>query len=160
MKRKNIIIIIGIVIMLACLAFCILLVNDKSYYEGKYPKKIENAVYYTDERAQEMFVDERNYSLTNLKGHEVYLIDKTIHIDFYFSKNATFHQIDKARSFAITTFILKHSMAMGESPYMVFTIGENRNIWEKVSCRVYINDKLYIEENYDEKGVLIKSKDV
>ena len=43
---------------------------------------------------------------------------------------------------------------------MVFTIGENRNIWEKVSCKVYINDKLSIEENYDEKGLLIKGKDV
>jgi len=149
-----------IVIMFTCLALCILLVNDKSYYDGKYPKKIENAVYYTDERAQEMFMDERNYSLTNLKGHEVYLIDNTIHIDFYFDKNATFHQIDKARSFAITTFILKHSMAMGESPYMVFTVGENRNIWERVSCRVYINDKLSIEENYDEKGLLMKSEDI
>jgi len=158
-KRKNIII-GGTVIMLVCLVLYILVVNDKSYYEGKYPEKFENAKYYTDERAQEMFVDERYYSLTNLKGHEVYLIDNTIHIDFYFDKNATIHQIDNARSFAITTFILKHSMAMGESPYMVFTIGENRNIWEKVSCKVYINDKLSIEEDYDEKGLLIKSKDV
>jgi len=158
-KRKYIIFGV-IVIMFACLALCIILVNDKSYYEGKYPEKIENAVYYTDERAQEMFVDERNYSLTNLKGHEVYLIDNTIHLDFYFDKNATFHQIDKARSFAITAFILKQSSFYGESPYMILNNGENRDKWEKVSCRVYINDKLSIEENYDEKGLLIKSEDI
>lgn len=159
MNRKKIIFSVT-VIAFACLVLYILAINDKSYYAGKYPKKIENAVYYTDERAQAMFVDERNYSLTNLKGHEVYLIDDTMHIDFYFDKNATFHQIDKARSFAITAFILKQSSFYGESPYMMLNNGENRDKWEKVSCKVYINDKLNIEENYNEKGLLIKGEDI
>jgi len=43
---------------------------------------------------------------------------------------------------------------------MVLNSDEKRDKWEKVSCKVYINDKLNIEENYNEKCLLIKGEDI
>jgi len=154
MSRKNIVIVMGVIFIFVVLS--IYLVNHKSYYVDKYPKTIQDASYFTDARAQEMFTDKGIYNLTSLKGHEVYLIDKTMNIDFYYGKDATSSQIDISRSFALTTFVLKQSLFLGESPYMVLNNMENRDKWEKVSCKIYVNDKLKNEDNYDEKGILIK----
>lgn len=155
MNKKNVVFISMVLICIIILMY-VFVVNHKSFYVDIYPEKVKYATYFTDERAQKMFIDESTYILTNLKGHEVYLVDKTMHIDFYFNKDVTKGQIDKARSFALGTFVLKHSLFLGESPYMILNGKENRDKWKMVSCRIYVNDKLNIEENYDEKGILVK----
>lgn len=154
MKNKKYVLVV--VALIVVIVIYLMLLNNKSYYDGKYPKKIENAVYYTDERAQEMFIDERYYSMVNLKGHELYIHEDILNIDFYFDKDVTEHQIDKARSFALTTFILRHSSPYGESPYGELNTSNRNDIkWNYVLCRIYVNDKLKTEEKYDAKGILI-----
>lgn len=155
MNKKKYIVAAAIIVVF--IAIYLILENNKSYYNGKYPEKIENAVYYTDGRAQEMFTDERYYTMVNLKGHELYIHDDTVNIDFYFDKDATDHQIDKARSFAITALVTRHSSAYGESPYGELNSGsKNKLEWKYVTCKIYVDDKLKIEDKYDEKGLLIK----
>lgn len=149
-------IIIGIIIVL--LALILFLMNQKSYYNGKLPPKVEGSVYYTDTRAQELFKSEDFYSLKSLKGHEVYLTNETINIDFYFDDEADNHQIDNARSFALVTFALRHASNYGESPYGFLLLGEQSIEWKKTACRIYVNDKLNIEETYDENGKIMNSK--
>jgi len=153
---KNKKIIIGIIIVL--LALILFLMNQKSYYNGKLPPKVEGSVYYTDSRAQVLFKSEDFYSLKSLKGHEVYLINETINIDFYFDDEADDHQIDNARSFALVTFALRHASNYGESPYGFLLLGEQSIEWKKTACRIYVDDKLNIEEIYDENGKIVDSK--
>ena len=153
---KNKKIIIGIIIVL--LALILFLMNQKSYYNGKLPPKVEGSVYYTDSRAQELFKSETFYSLKSLKGHEVYLMNEIINIDFYFDDEADDHQIDNARSFALITFALRHASSFGESPYGFLLLGEQSIEWKKTACRIYVDDKLNIENIYDENGRIVGPK--
>ena len=153
---KNKKIIISIIIVL--LALILFLMNQKSYYNGKLPPKVEGSVYYTDLRAQELFKSVDFYSLKSLKGHEVYLINKTINIDYYFDDEADDHQIDNARSFALITFALRHTSNYGEFPYGFLLLGEQSIEWKKTACRIYVDDKLKTEEIYDENGKIVNSK--
>jgi len=153
---KNKKIIISIIIVL--LALILILMNQKSYYNGKLPPKVEGSVYYTDLRAQELLKSRDFYSLKSLKGHEVYLINETINIDYYFDDEADDHQIDNARSFALVTFALRHTSNYGEFPYGFLLLGEQSIEWKKTACRIYVDDKLKIEEIYDENGRIVDSK--
>lgn len=155
-KNKKIIIISSIIIVL--LALILFLMNQKSYYNGKLPPKVEGSVYYTDSRAQELFKSEAFYSLKSLKGHEVYLKNETINIDFYFDDKADKHQIDNARSFALVTFALKHAQGYGEFPYGLLLLGEQSIEWRKTACRIYVDDKLNLDEIYNENGRIVESK--
>ena len=142
-------IVFGTVLVVVLLAFILFFLNQKSYYSEKLPAKVEGAIYYTDSRAQELFRSQDFYSLKSLKGHEVYFTDETTNIDFYFDKGADNHQIDNARSFALITLALRNASSYGESPYGFLLLGKKAIKWKKTACRIYINDKLNIEDLYD-----------
>lgn len=158
MKRKNIIIFVILVFIILITFF--VLKNSELFNDGNNQNEIENAIYYTDKRAQELFIEDGNYSFINLKEHEVYKVDDTLHIDFYFDNEVTKNQLDNARLFALSTFVLRYSSPSEESPYMIFNSADSAVQWVTVTCRIYVDDKLNSEDKYDENGqVLMDSND-
>lgn len=152
MKSKNIIMAIFLVAIIVIVA---LVFNHYVLSKGNDDvNKIENATYYTDDRAQELFMKSGNYNFENLNSHDLYKIDDTLYIDFYFSKEATKKQLDDARVFALSTFVFKFLPPSEESPYMIFNTDERPTQWVRVTCRIYIDDKLNSEDKYDENGQL------
>lgn len=119
----------------------------------------DEAVYYTDEKAAELFADENQYAMTGLERHEVYLLGKELNADFYFAENVAVDdaQIDNARSFVLTAFALRHPSAAEESPYSAL-IANQQVQWASVSCRVYIGQALMYHDRYDGSGRLVKEE--
>lgn len=117
----------------------------------------QNAVVYTDDESVEMLKSESYYSLKDLTRQEVYIIDEELNADFWFSENAAEHQLDSARSFALTRFALKSGKGafMGPGPYAEI-LGDKSASWNKVNCRVYVDGELVYHDIYNEKGQLIK----
>lgn len=111
-------------------------------------EKINGAKYLTDSHAYEMYKDEKTYSLINLISHEVYILEDAINIDYYFDKDVTKVQIDKALSSAINIFVLRVNSPLSESPYQDLNYGTNRIEWNKTFIRIYVNEKLTAEESY------------
>jgi len=114
-----------------------------------------HAVVYTDEQEMELFLDEMQWNMPDLLQQEVYLAGDEINIDFWFSEAAGFNQIDGARSFAITAFVIKHAYPLGLSPYDWLLI-DSDVMWKTVSCKVYQGPDLLYHDCYDEHGLLIR----
>ncbi len=116
----------------------------------------QNAVVYTDEESVAMLRDEGQYAMTDLVRQEVYLVDGELNVDFWFDEGVKQNQIDSARSFVITRFVLRSGQGafLGAGPYT--DIIKNKEItWKTVSCRIYTGDEQVSYEAYNDKGQLI-----
>lgn len=120
------------------------------------PAVPDDVVYYTDERAAELFADESLYAMTGLVRHEVYLREAELNADFHFDGgvNDGDKQVDNARSFALTAFALREVSALEESPYGEL-IANQEIRWESVCCRIYIGARLAFHDRYDSSGRLM-----
>ena len=115
------------------------------------------AVIYTDnEEALELFLDEMQWNMPDLLQQEVYLVGEEINIDFWFSEAAGEAQMDAARSFAITTFVLRQTHFLGASPYQSLILAHEDVTWTTVSCKVYRGSELIYHDRYDEHDQLIR----
>lgn len=116
-----------------------------------------NTVDYTDEAATEMF--QTMYGMSNLKSQNLYILDDTLYIDFYYNKEASDSEIDTGRSFAITNLIATGDSPYGDIPYRNLTDPMVKEIeWKTTICNIYRNDKLMWQEAYE--GIkLITSQD-
>ncbi len=107
-----------------------------------------DAINLSEEDATEMF--QTMYGMTNLTNQRVILLDNTIYIEFFFSKNATDSEIDSARSFALTTFVLQKISPYGEIPYMSLVDQSSKKInWVNTICNIYKSSELIYYEKYN-----------
>ena len=112
----------------------------------------EAATLLTDDgESTELLLDERQWNFPNLAQHQVYLLDDCLYIDFLFDKKADADQLDRARSFALTSFTLLKYQFLGPYPYReVIKARQNEELmWNNVSCRVWQGDELLYQDDYD-----------
>ncbi len=101
-----------------------------------------------------MFVDKRQWNMPQLQEHELYLLDERLYVEFLFEKNADEGQIDRARSFSLTTFVLSSIQILGEYPYSELMMNREKKRegfvdWQAVTCHIYSGDELIYEDIYD-----------
>lgn len=116
-----------------------------------------DAINLSEEDATEMF--QTMYGMTNLTDQRVILLDNTIYIEFFFSKNARESEIDSARSFALTAFVLQKISPYGEIPYMSLVDQSSKKInWVNTICNVYQRNELIYYEKYNEMKLEVSEK--
>lgn len=138
-------------ILLAVVCVIILCMDNLNTSPITIPRE---ATVYTDDQAVELFQDVGQWGMPDLLQQEAYLVGDEMNIDFWFSKSAGDNQIDAARSFAITAFVLRYPNFLGTSPYQDLIVNEDVT-WKTVSCKVYRGRELLYHERYDEQYQLI-----
>jgi hypothetical protein len=114
----------------------------------------EEAQVLTDQRAVELFMDPRHLNLSQLLEHQLYLVDGGLFAEFLFAEEATEDQLDRARSFCLSAFVLTDSYVLVEQPYLDLLLGQAKRTpgaptWDTVTCRVYRGEELVCEDVYD-----------
>lgn len=154
MKKKWIIILIFIAFVIA---FAVMFFYFDSAKNDEPTIDIpKDAIIYTDDESFAMLKDEKQYAMTNLILQEVYLAGEVLNVYFCFEENVDKNQIEKARSFVITRFVLRSGEGafLGTGPY-IDIIKDKDIIWNFVNCWIYSGDELVYYEVYNEKGQVI-----
>ena len=99
-------------------------------------------------------MDVRQWNLPQLLQQEVYLLDQRLYAEFLFAPDTDFSQLDRARSFCLTTFVLGEVQILGEYPYSQLVLDKQRGAtgsadWQAFTCRIYSDGKLLYEDIHD-----------
>lgn len=99
----------------------------------------------------ELLTDARQWNLSQLEQHQVYLQDGQLYVDWVFPKKAAADQIDRARAFVQTSFVLGYQQILGPYPYRDVIEGYygGELEWTGVTCRLWQGGKLAFEDVYD-----------
>jgi len=99
----------------------------------------------------ELLTDARQWNLSQLEQHQVYLLDNCLYVDFLFTDEVDADQLDRARSFVLSSFSVLSYQYLGAYPYRdIIKAREKKElIWEEVRCRIWQEDELLYEDVYD-----------
>jgi len=151
--KKKYRVILSLIITVSIFIIGYIVFNNK--YEQSNIKN-PNTINLSEVNATKMF--QQMYGMPNLQNQNVYILDNTLYVDFYFSKEATDSEIDSARSFALMTFVLEKSSPWGEIPYMsLVDKGQKEVYWEQTVCDIYKKNKKIWYEKY--KGMELETSE-
>lgn len=92
-----------------------------------------------------------NYGWTDLKSHELLWDEDTILIKFYFGENAKRWQIDAARAYTYKEMKYVYINNYELTQYQFWRMDKFIEIEPRVCAEVYIDDKLLIQDLYEDE---------
>ena len=104
------------------------------------------------EESTELLTDVRQWNLPQLEQHVVFLQDDCLTVQFAFSKDADASQLDRARSFVLSSFVLGDRDILGPYPYgdVIDARYKGELDWNSVNCQVWQGPDLVYEDVHDQ----------
>lgn len=113
-----------------------------------YPTALSGApVSLTEAPADALFQNPDYYAMPNLAKHTVEESGGTLKACFYFKNTATAAELNSARSFVISKFVLWKESKLGGTPYdeMIRANTKPPNVY----CEIYLDDQLLLQDIYE-----------
>jgi len=102
--------------------------------------------YITEEKAKEWF--EELYQIVNLDNHEVYIVDDTLFINFWFNNNVKRQEIMRSKDYVMNYLVLKYTGKGAPVPY----VGAVIHNYKKLKYTVFIDDVRVLEQSFSNLG--------
>jgi hypothetical protein len=101
--------------------------------------------YFEDEMAEDFFRED--VGIISLEKHEVYKAKEKLNVNFYFTGDVQRNEISRSKDFVMRVFLLKSMYPISAVPYSKLVAGGE--LWDQVSCRIYIDNTLVLGENFN-----------
>lgn len=107
----------------------------------------------TETAAEELFTAPDYYAMPLLTKHEVVANENSLIAQFYFEKTASLAEINNARSFVITKFVLWQQSKLGGAPYDELVKRQAKP--ETIFCEIFLGDQLLLQDQYQGEAITL-----